>query len=91
MAKFHDNNKYLLLEKLFMFDRIEEKVYEDYENDSSFIVRIPLSENKYYSIVYDTLNDSRYVHFLEFFRNLSERRKDDEYQTHRSQILMEDY
>ena len=90
MAKIHDNNSYLMLEKLFMFDKIEEKVYDDYGNDSSFIVRIPLTENKYYSIVYDTLNDSRYVHFLEFFK-LSERRKDDKYQTHRSQILMEDY
>ena len=90
MAKFHNNNSYVMLEKLFMFDKIQEKVYEDYENDSSFIVRIPLSENKYYSIVYDTLNDSRYVHFLEFFK-LSERHKHDEYQTHRSQILIEDY
>lgn len=90
MAKIYDNNKYIMLEKLFMFDKIEEKVYDDYGNDSSFIVRIPLTESKYYSIVYDTLNDSRYVHFIEFFK-LSERRKDDEYQTHRSQILIEDY
>ena len=65
--------------------------YDDYENESSYIIRFSLSENKNYSIIYDSLNDSRYVHFIEFFKSISEQKYNDIYQPHRTSILIEDY
>jgi len=86
-----NDKRYGILENIFRQTSIQEKVYEDYENEGSYIVSFSLSENKNYSIVYDSLNDSRYVHFLEFFKNISEKKSNDIYQTHRTSILIEDY
>ena len=83
--------RYEILENVFRKTSIQEKVYDDYENESSYIIRFSLSENKNYSIIYDSLNDSRYVHFIEFFKNISEKTSNDIYQTHRTSILIEDY
>lgn len=84
------DERYGILENIFKFNKIEEKVYDDYENEGSYIVRFSLSENKNYSIIYDSLNDSRYVHFLEFFRE-GLRLPNNNYVSHRSCILIEDY
>ena len=85
-----NDKRYKVLENIFKFNKIEEKIYSEYDDDSSYIVRFSISENKNYSIIYDSLNDSRYVHFIEFFRE-AERLPNDNYQSHRSGILIEDY
>ena len=91
VVKLPSNDKrYKVLENIFKFNKIEEKNYDDYEGSASYIVRFSISENKNYSIIYDSLNDSRYVHFIEFFRDTT-RLSNDIYQTHRSCILIEDY
>ena len=86
-----NDERYEILENVFRKTSIQEKVYDDYENESSYIIRFSLSENKNYSIIYDSLNDLRYVHFIEFFKNISEKTSNDIYQTHRTSILIEDY
>jgi hypothetical protein len=61
-----NDKRYKVLENIFKFNKIEEKVYDDYEVDTSYILGLSIYENKKYSIIYDSLNDSRYVHFCEF-------------------------
>jgi len=94
MIKINPNDeRYEMLEKLFLFNGIYEKVYSDYEGDASYIVGLKISKNKKYSIIYDSLNDSRYLHFCEFLIDHTKVPNDfyHNYYTHRSSILIEDY
>lgn len=82
----YDKRQEMLTEFYFeLQDKIIEKI-DDNNEISSIICLIPINEYKQYSLVFDIINKTRYVHFVEYYHKDISINK-----SHRCQILLNDY